>query len=79
MSNIHLVVATDGVLEGQFGSNSIEIVPPRLNNNHRWMLFVDGFSIDEDGFPSLAQAKETLEARLAALYSDDDEPALLAA
>lgn len=76
MSNIHLVVATDGVLEGQFGSNSIEIVPPRLNNNHRWMLFVDGFSIDEDGFPSLAQAKETLEARLADLY---DEPELMAA
>lgn len=79
MSNIHLVAATDGVLEGQFGSNSIEIVPPRLNNNRRWMLFIDGFSVDEDGFLSLAQAKETLETRLTALYSDDDEPALLAA
>lgn len=78
MSNIHLVKATDGVLEGQFGSSSIEIVPPRLNNNRRWMLFIDGFSVDEDGFFSLAAAMETMETRLTSLY-EDDEPDLLAA
>lgn len=78
MSNIHLVTATDGVLEGQFGSSSVEIVPPRLNNNRRWMLFIDGFSVDEDGFHSLAAATETMKTRLTSLY-EDDEPDLLAA
>lgn len=63
MQRLHLVQATDGVFEAEVGGHTVEIHPPLFRSiSSGWAVFVDGFAIIDDVFPTKAAAVQAAEA-----------------